>query len=134
MDIQSVFNEYKAVAYMRQYFSKTEGQCSRKKLPIKTFRTTCIIKSQWKQLPKFTQAIECFPLQEVIYHILPEIKLCRIFPAVYFVTTSLPEEIVNFLKENLRNYPLIAQIFSKNQIRIVIWKKLVHHSVMDAVF
>ena len=28
MDIQSVFNDYKAVAYMCQYFSKTEDQCS----------------------------------------------------------------------------------------------------------
>ena len=28
MDIQVVFNEYKAVTYMHKYFSKTEGQCS----------------------------------------------------------------------------------------------------------
>ena len=28
MDIQPVFNEYKAVTYMCQYFSKTEDQCS----------------------------------------------------------------------------------------------------------
>ena len=29
MDIQHVFNEYKAVACMCQYFSKTEDQCSK---------------------------------------------------------------------------------------------------------
>ena len=28
MDIQSVFNEYKAVTYMWFYFSKSEDQCS----------------------------------------------------------------------------------------------------------
>ena len=28
MDIQAVLNEYKAVTYMRQYFSKTEDSCS----------------------------------------------------------------------------------------------------------
>ena len=28
MDIQLVFNEYNAVTYMCQYFSKTEDQCS----------------------------------------------------------------------------------------------------------
>ena len=28
MDIQPVFNEYKAVTYMCQYFSKTEDRCS----------------------------------------------------------------------------------------------------------
>ena len=34
---------------------------------------------------------EC-PVQEAVCHILPELKLKRIFPAVYFVNTSLPEE------------------------------------------
>ena len=29
MDIEPVFNEYKAVTYMCQYFSKTEDQCSK---------------------------------------------------------------------------------------------------------
>ena len=28
MEIQPVFNEYKAVTYMCKYFSKTEDQCS----------------------------------------------------------------------------------------------------------
>ena len=28
MDIQPVFNEYRAVTYMRQYFSKPEDSCS----------------------------------------------------------------------------------------------------------
>ena len=28
MDIQPVFNEYKAVAYMCSYFSKSEDKCS----------------------------------------------------------------------------------------------------------
>ena len=28
MDMQPAFNEYKAVAYMCQYFSKTEDRCS----------------------------------------------------------------------------------------------------------
>ena len=28
MDIQHVFNEFKAVTYMCQYLSKTEDQCS----------------------------------------------------------------------------------------------------------
>ena len=28
MDMQPVFNKYEAVTYMRQYFSKTEDQCS----------------------------------------------------------------------------------------------------------
>ena len=39
---------------------------------------------------------ECF-VQETVYHILPELKLRRILPAVCFVNTSLPEEGVQVL-------------------------------------
>ena len=40
MDIQLVFNEYKAVTYMCPYFSKTEGRCSQamKKAAKKGFK------------------------------------------------------------------------------------------------
>ena len=31
-------------------------------------------------------------VQEAVYHILPGLKLRKIFPAVYFVNTNLPEE------------------------------------------
>ena len=34
---------------------------------------------------------EC-SVQEVVYNIQPELKLRRIFPAVYFVNTNLPQE------------------------------------------
>ena len=33
-------------------------------------------------------------LQEAVYHILPELKLRRIIPAVYFANISPPEERV----------------------------------------
>ena len=39
---------------------------------------------------------EC-SVQEAAYHILPELKLRRIFPAVYFVNTYPPEERVKVL-------------------------------------
>ena len=39
---------------------------------------------------------ECF-LQEPVYHILPELKLRRIFPAVYFVNAYPPEERTQIL-------------------------------------
>ena len=39
---------------------------------------------------------EC-SVQEEVYHILPELKLRIIFPAVYFVNTNLPEERVQVL-------------------------------------
>ena len=39
---------------------------------------------------------EC-SVQDAVYHILPELKLRRIFPAVYFVNTNLPEERIQVL-------------------------------------
>ena len=48
-----------------------------------------------------------YSVQEVVYHILPELKLRRIFPAVYFVNTNLPEERVRVLlsKKELSELP-----------------------------
>ena len=40
---------------------------------------------------------EC-SVHEAMYHILPELKLRRIFPAVYFVNTNSPEERVQVLR------------------------------------
>ena len=78
--------------------------------------------------------LEC-SVQEAVYHILPELKLRRIFPAVYFVNTNLPEERFQVLipEKNLANYQTIAQIFSRDQILIVLWKDQVQHSVMENV-
>ena len=44
MDIQPAFNEYKAVTYVCQYFSKTEDRCSQamKHVGKEALRTTCI--------------------------------------------------------------------------------------------
>ena len=39
---------------------------------------------------------EC-SVQEAIYHVLPELKLRRIFLAVYFVDTNFPDERVQVL-------------------------------------
>ena len=60
MDIQPVFSEYKAVAYMCQYFSKTEDQFSQamKQAARKSFRTICIITTSWKQLLRLTWTVE----------------------------------------------------------------------------
>ena len=37
---------------------------------------------------------EC-SVQETVYHILPELKLKRIFPPVYFVNINLPDDSPN---------------------------------------
>ena len=59
---------------------------------------------------------ECF-VQEAVYPVLPEWRLRKIFPAVYFVNTSLPEERVQVLlsEKEVRKLPdLSANIFKKS--------------------
>ena len=48
-----------------------------------------------------------YSVQEAVYHIFPELKLRRIFPAVYFVNTNLPEERFQVLlsEKKLRELP-----------------------------
>ena len=98
MDIQLVFNESKAVAYMCQYFSKTEDQCSQamKQAAKESFENNMNHHDTMKTFAKaYISNREC-SVQEVVYHILPELKLRRIFPAV-FANTNPPEERVKVL-------------------------------------
>ena len=99
MDIQPVLNEYKAVPYMCQYFSKTEDQCSKamKQAAKEGFENNMHHHDTMKAIAKaYLSNLECSVL-EPVYHILPELKLRRIFPAVYFVNANPPEERVQVL-------------------------------------
>ena len=96
MDRQLVFNEYKAVTYMCQYFSKTKDQFSQaiKQAAKEAFEKNIHHHGTMKTIAKaYLSSREC-SLQEAVYHILSELKLKRILTAVYFVNTNLPEERV----------------------------------------
>ena len=61
---------------------------------------------------------EC-SVQEEVYHILPELKLRRIFSGVYFVNKNPPEKSVQVLlsEKELRNLPDDSpNIFEKSNI------------------
>ena len=99
IDIQPVFNDYKVVTYMCQYFSKTEDQCPQamKQAAKEAYENNMHHHDTMKTIAKaYVNSREC-SVQEAFYHILPELKLRRIFPAVHFVNTSLPEERVQVL-------------------------------------
>ena len=101
MGIKSVFNEYKAVTYICQYFSKAEDQCSYtlKQVAKEAFENNMHHHDTMKTIAKgYLSNREC-SVQEAVYHIFTELKLKRIFPAVYFVNPNLPEEKV--LKKEL---------------------------------
>ena len=72
-------------------------------------------------------------VQEAVYHILPVLKLRRIFPAVYFVNTNPLEERVQVLlsEKNEVNFQTIAKTFLRNLILIAIWKDQVQDSALE---
>ena len=98
MDIQHVFNEYEAVIYMCQYSISRKLKISVHKPQNKeAFENNIHDLDTMKTIARpYISHREC-SLQEAVSHILPELKLRRIFPAVYFVNTNLPEERIQVL-------------------------------------
>ena len=93
-DIQHVFNECGAVKYIFQYFSKTEGFCSHAmELAVKeAFESNIHHHKTMKTISKAYLSNRQCSLQEAVYHIPIELKLKRVFAAVCFADTNLPEE------------------------------------------
>ena len=80
---------------MCSYFSKSEDKCSfamKQAAPV-AFDT------KLDQLKAYTSNRES-SVQEVVYHILQELHLRRVFPGVQFVKANLPEERSKILKNN----------------------------------
>ena len=58
---------------------------------------------------------EC-PVQEAVYHVLPELKLRSTLPTVYFVNTNPPEERVQVLLSGSKLPDDSPNIFKKSSI------------------
>ena len=106
--MQPIFNEFKAVTYMCQYFSKTEDRCSQamKQAAKKVFEDNMHDHDTMKTIAKAYLIDQKYSLQEAVYHILPELKLRRVFTAVYFVNMNLSQDRVQILlcEKNSVNY------------------------------
>ena len=93
MDIQPVFNEYKAIAYMCAYLSKTEDSCTRA-MSQALAESLSTRQSNYEQMRAIAHAYatnrEC-SLQEAVYHILPELWLRKTFPGVIFANSNTPD-------------------------------------------
>ena len=93
MDIQPVFNEYKAIAYMCAYLSKSEVTCTAAMRQALN-ESVESKKSNYNQMRTNAHAYatnrEC-SLQEAVFHILPEVWLRKIFPGVIFANSSTPD-------------------------------------------
>ena len=86
MDIQPVFNEYKAVTYMCSYFSKSEYQCSAamKRAAKEALDNELGHFGAMKNILQTYTSKREYSVQEAVDHVLPELHLRRVFPSVYF--------------------------------------------------
>ena len=111
IDIQPVFNEHEPVTHMYQYFSNTGGQCSQAMKQAAKAKGALKNNRHYHDTMKIIAKAyltnrEC-SAEEAVYHILPKLKLRRIFLASYFVNNNLPEERVQVLlsEKELRKLP-----------------------------
>ncbi|XP_066911767.1 uncharacterized protein [Clytia hemisphaerica] len=119
IDLQPVFNHYKAVQYMCAYFSKNETSSSN---AMKEALAECkeLEKDKFETMQKLAQAYsdnrEC-SVQEAVYQLMPELWLRKGYPQVMFVNTHLPEERFHMFKseEELVELPEDSEdVFKKN--------------------
>ena len=127
--IQLVFNEYKAVLYMCQFFSKTEDSKlnSQNQAAKIASEKNMYHHNTMKTIAKADLSNRNCSVQETVYHILLELNLRRIFPAVYFVK----EFKYYFLEKNKADFHTKVQTFLRNLILIATWKDLVQRSAME---
>ena len=100
MDIQPVFNEYTAVAYVCSCFSKSEDKCSfaMKQAARESFDTKLDQFNTMKNILKAYTSNREFFFREAVYNALRELHLRRAFPGVQFVNTNLPKESSKILQ------------------------------------
>jgi len=92
IDIQPVFNTYKAVSYMCSYFSKCESQSSLALKRAAQESSELDFKDRMKKLLiAFLSHRQC-SLQEAVYQPMPELWLRKTYPAVLFANSNLPEK------------------------------------------
>ena len=121
LDIQPVFNHYKAVTYMCAYLSKTEDECSH--AINQAFNEAMTSKlTNYDQMKSIAWAYsmkrEC-SVQEAMYHIKPELWLRKTFPAVFSTNTNIPENYfwVHLDEGEIKDVPENStDIFKKNMV------------------
>ena len=96
IDIQPVCNYCKAITYICSYLSKEEDECSQamKQAFKETLEKGGSYYEQMKTIAHaYSSKREC-SLQEAVYHIMPELWLRSIFPAVVNINSNVPEKRV----------------------------------------
>ena len=121
MDIQPVFNHYKAVTYMCAYFSKSEDETSEamKQAAKEAFNSNKTNIEQMRSIARaYANKREC-SVQEAVYILMPELWLRKTFPGVIFANSNLPEKRFRICrsKEEIDELPEDStDIFKRNMI------------------
>ena len=91
LDIQPVFNYFKAVSYMCSYFSKCETESSIAMKKASEDAENLGFKDRMQKLAiAFLSHRQC-SMQEAVYQLMPELWLRKTFPVVTFANTNLPD-------------------------------------------
>ena len=121
IDIQPVFNHYKAVTYMCAYFSKSEDETSEamKQAAKEAFKSNKTNIEQMRSVARVYATKRQCSVQEAVYILMPELWLRKTFPGVIFANSNLPENRFRICrsKEEIDELPEdSADIFKRNMI------------------
>ena len=121
LDIQPVFNYYKAVSYMCAYFSKSESESSQALIQasqeVRTQKMN-VRESMYKLASAFATSRQ-ISLQEAVYFTLPELWQRKCYPKSIFVNTNIPSKRIRMCKsegEIEQLDPESTDIFKRNMI------------------
>ena len=99
IDIQPVFDYYKAVTYMCSHLSKQEDECSEsmKEAFKESLQKEAGPYEQMKSMAHaYASKCECF-LQDAVYQVMPELWLRKVFPGVLYLNSNIPEKRVRMM-------------------------------------
>ena len=90
LDIQPVFNHYKAVTYMCTYLSKAEDEClhAMNQAFNEALASNLTNYIQMKSIAQAYSMKRKCSVQEAVYHIMPELWFQKTFPAVVFTNIN----------------------------------------------
>ena len=94
LDIQPVYNYYKAITYMCAYLSKTEDECSHamNQAAQEAFLNNTDAYTKMKSIARAYTTKREVSVQEAVYLVMPELWLRKVFPGVLFANSNSPEK------------------------------------------
>lgn len=92
LDIQPVYNHYKAITYMCAYLSKSEDECSNamNQAAKEAYKNNLEIYDKMKSIVNADVTKREVSVQEAVYLVMPELWLRKVFPGVSLANSNTP--------------------------------------------